>query len=77
MDSDGPTADPLDQLPEAYARALRLRAAGLCHDEIAERLGVHPEAVNTVLRLGEDKLRALLPSEHDQRADSSSGHASE
>lgn len=63
MDTDGPSAEAIDQLPAVYASALRLRAAGTSHDEIAERLGLHPEAVDTLLRLAEDKLHGLLQAE--------------
>lgn len=59
MDADEPLNDAIDQLPLLYASALRLRAAGIPRDEIAERIGVHPEAIDTVLRLAEDKLRCL------------------
>jgi DNA-directed RNA polymerase specialized sigma24 family protein len=50
----------IDQLPEAYATALRLQEAG-CDDEvIADRLGLDEEAVGPLLRVAAAKLRALL-----------------
>jgi hypothetical protein len=48
--------DPLDGLPDAYATALRLRAAGCTDEMIAERLAVEPEAVAPLLRIAEAKL---------------------
>lgn len=60
MDADEPLNDAIDQLPVLYAIALRLRAAGIPDDEIAERIGIHPEAVGVVLRLADDKVRRLL-----------------
>jgi DNA-directed RNA polymerase specialized sigma24 family protein len=60
VDADEPSNDAIDQLPMLYANALRLWASGTPHNEIAERIGVHPEAIDTVLRLAEDKLRGLL-----------------
>jgi DNA-directed RNA polymerase specialized sigma24 family protein len=46
----------IDQLPSAYAEALRLRATGLTWHEIGRRLGIEPEAVDTLLHLAEAKL---------------------
>ncbi len=50
----------IDQLPEAYATALRLRDEG--HDDtvIAARLGLAPEAVGPLLGIAAAKLRTLL-----------------
>ena len=53
-------AAALDELPESYAVALRLRDAG--HDEtaIATALGIEPESVVPLLRLANKKLELLL-----------------
>lgn len=59
VERDQPLNDAIDQLPVLYASALRLRARGTPHDEIAERIGVHPEAIDTVLRLADEKLHLL------------------
>ena len=69
MDADEPLNGAIDRLPLVYASALRLRAFGIPHDEIAERIGVHPEAIDTVLRLAEDKLRRLLQAGTASRGD--------
>lgn len=59
VDADKPFDDAVDQLPVVYASALRLRALGIPLDEIADRIGVHPEAMDTVLRLADEKLALL------------------
>jgi DNA-directed RNA polymerase specialized sigma24 family protein len=53
-------AAALDELPESYAAALRLRDAG--HDNIATAtvLGIEIESVEFLLRLAEAKLNQLL-----------------
>lgn len=48
--------DALDDLPEAYATALRLRDAGCTDEMIADRLGIEPEAVAPLLRIAMAKL---------------------
>lgn len=53
----------LTALPVPYARALRLRAAGLDHAGLADHLGVPLEAVGPLLGIAEAKLARLL---HDQ-----------
>jgi DNA-directed RNA polymerase specialized sigma24 family protein len=53
-------AAALELLPDAYARALRLRDAGYGSAEIARRLGIAPEGVTTALELAEKKLARLL-----------------
>jgi len=50
----------LRALPEAYERALRLRAAGAADDVICRRLQLEPEGLGTLLELAELKLAALL-----------------
>jgi DNA-directed RNA polymerase specialized sigma24 family protein len=53
----------LDQLPETYAKALRLRDAGLRDEAIATRLGIPQEAIAPLLRLAEAKLTRLMASD--------------
>ena len=48
--------DELDDLPDAYATALRLRDAGCSDEMIADRLGIEPEAVAPLLRIAVAKL---------------------
>jgi DNA-directed RNA polymerase specialized sigma24 family protein len=50
----------IDDLPEAYAAALRLRDAGLTDKAIAARLGIEVEAVDALLRVAVAKLAAIL-----------------
>jgi hypothetical protein len=50
----------LDALPEIYARALLLHAAGLDETAIASRLDLEPAAIGPLLRIGAAKLWALL-----------------
>jgi len=48
--------DELDDLPEAYATALRLRDAGCSDEMIADRLDIEPAAVAPLLRIAIAKL---------------------
>jgi DNA-directed RNA polymerase specialized sigma24 family protein len=50
----------LDELPESYAIALRLRDAGHDNTAIATALGIEPESVEPLLRLANKKLERLL-----------------
>ncbi|MFC7621355.1 hypothetical protein [Microlunatus sp. GCM10028923] len=50
----------LRQLPDAYARALRLRDAGSSETEIAARLELEPEAIGPLLEVAEAKLAAAI-----------------
>jgi DNA-directed RNA polymerase specialized sigma24 family protein len=50
----------MERLPEAHARALRMRDSGLSHQEIAHSLEAPLEAVGTILAIAEAKLSALL-----------------
>jgi DNA-directed RNA polymerase specialized sigma24 family protein len=52
----------IDQLPDAYAEALRLRDAGLAH-LIPKVLDIPPETVDALLRLAEAKLERLMADE--------------
>ncbi len=56
----------LEQLPEAYATALRLHLAGATAEAIAAQLGTDPAAVPNLLELAHSKMVALL---HDPPAD--------
>jgi DNA-directed RNA polymerase specialized sigma24 family protein len=53
----------LQQLPELYARALRLKDRGLSEEEIAEQLDIPLETVAPCLRVAELKLARLLETE--------------
>jgi hypothetical protein len=47
------------QLPEPYALALRLRAEGLDSAQIAAKLELEPEAMESLLRIAEANQAAL------------------
>ena len=47
-------------LPEAYGAALRLRVGGASTEEIGDRLGLEPAAVEPLLSVADSKLKALL-----------------
>lgn len=51
--------EALDRLPFPYAEALRLRAAGVADEVIAEVLGIESDAVGPLLRMAEAKLAAV------------------
>jgi DNA-directed RNA polymerase specialized sigma24 family protein len=53
-------AAALDELPESYAVALRLRDAGHDKNAIAAALGIELESVDPLLRLANAKLERLL-----------------
>ena len=59
MDRD----EALGLLPEGYGAALRLRDDGLSAAVIAERLGVDAEVVETLLQIGDGKLRRILEAD--------------
>ena len=62
----GARVDPvaaLEALPEPYARALTLDAAGLRPAAIAEQLDLPLDAVSTLLDVGRLKLAALLAAD--------------
>ncbi len=62
----GHRVDPvaaLEELPEPYARALTLDAAGLDPTVVAERLDLPLDAVATLLDVGRLKLAALLATD--------------
>jgi DNA-directed RNA polymerase specialized sigma24 family protein len=48
----------LERLPPTYAKALRLRDAGIGSDLIAACVGVERESVPTLIRIAEAKLAA-------------------
>lgn len=58
MADDPRRAESLQRLPVPYATALRLRAAGIDDQVIAERLGIDPAALPTFMRVAEAKLAA-------------------
>jgi len=47
-------------LPEGYGTALRLRDQGLEAPAIALRLGIDDDVVETLLQIGDGKLRRIL-----------------
>jgi DNA-directed RNA polymerase specialized sigma24 family protein len=53
-------AQAIEELPEAYARALSLRDKGVGAEVIAAELGIVPEAVSSMLRLADAKLARLM-----------------
>lgn len=53
-------SEALSRLPANYAIALRLRDEGMGRDRIAAVLGIDPEAVGTLLAVGDAKLSRLL-----------------
>jgi DNA-directed RNA polymerase specialized sigma24 family protein len=53
-------AAAMNELPEVHAAALRMHHAGTGEDEIAETLGIEPEAVAPLLQVAEAKLASLL-----------------
>ena len=62
-----PLSKAVDRLPETYARALRLEAAGATHAEIATDLGIDVLAIDTLLSVARAKLAS---AEHQQEATS-------
>jgi hypothetical protein len=61
-------ADARRLLPEPYERALELHEDGADDLTIAADLGIVPEAVGLLLRLGEIKLSQLLKAEAEPEA---------
>ncbi|WP_433684579.1 hypothetical protein [Nocardia sp. CA-119907] len=53
----------LDRLPFPYAEALRLRAAGVSDEVIAQVLAVDVDSVGSVLQMAEVKLAAIRTQE--------------
>jgi transcriptional regulator len=64
--------DPYATLPESYATALRLRAAGASQAEVARQLSIEADAIPALLRLAEAKLAAAKPASSDVEPGSSS-----
>jgi DNA-directed RNA polymerase specialized sigma24 family protein len=50
----------IDELPDAYATALRARDENLSNAEIAARVNIDIEAVEPLLRIADAKLGAIL-----------------
>lgn len=67
MSTSDRRTEALRGLPEAYALGLRLRDAGTPDDEIADRLGVEPEALGPLLAVAQRKLDALLGRENGEQ----------
>ena len=63
-------ATALEQLPPAYARALRLNDEGAGHAAIAKALDVPVEAVPRLLEIGASKLDAVQRSPRADRSPS-------
>jgi hypothetical protein len=59
--------DTLAQLPRAYALALRLRAAGVDDELIADCLDIEPAAVSTLLRVAAAKVAHVPTDSHEKR----------
>jgi DNA-directed RNA polymerase specialized sigma24 family protein len=55
----------LQELPQSYAVALRLRDRGIPEPEIAEIVGISPEGLPAHLRLAEAKLARLLAADQE------------
>ncbi|MQA02537.1 MAG: hypothetical protein GEV07_07375 [Streptosporangiales bacterium] len=58
--TDGARAAAMQRLPVAHALALQLLDDEATNEQIAERLGIEPEAVRPLLAVAEAKLAALL-----------------
>jgi DNA-directed RNA polymerase specialized sigma24 family protein len=57
----------MDELPETYAAALRLRGRGFDDDAIAAALSLAPEAVPPLLRVADAKLALLIGEDSDRK----------
>jgi hypothetical protein len=57
----------IEQLPETYAAALRLRGRGFDDDAIAAALSLTPEAVPPLLLIADAKLALLVAQDADQK----------
>jgi DNA-directed RNA polymerase specialized sigma24 family protein len=55
----------IEQLPETYAAALRLRGRGFDADAIAAALSLSPEAVPPLLEIADSKLAPLIAQDSD------------
>jgi DNA-directed RNA polymerase specialized sigma24 family protein len=55
--------EALSRLPEDYAVALRLRDDGRSPAAIAARLGVDEAVIETLLEIGDGKLRRILEAD--------------
>ncbi|MFE3291194.1 hypothetical protein [Rhodococcus sp. NPDC059234] len=59
----------MNRLPTPYSTALRLRAAGLPDEFIADAVGIEPEGVGLLLRVGAEKLATALRRPGDSSLD--------
>jgi len=57
----------IEQLPETYAAALRLRGRGFDDDAIAAALALAPEAVPSLLRIADAKVALLIAQDSDEK----------
>jgi DNA-directed RNA polymerase specialized sigma24 family protein len=57
----------IDELPETYALALRLRGRGFDDEAIAAALSLTPEAVPSLLRIADAKLALLIGEGSDPK----------
>jgi len=57
----------IEQLPETYAAAVRLRGRGFDDDDIAAALALTPEAVPSLLRIADAKVALLIAQDSDEK----------
>ena len=57
----------IEQLPETYAAALRLRGRGFDDEAIAAALSLTPEAVPPLLLIADAKLALLVAQDSDPK----------
>ena len=57
----------IEQLPETYSAALRLRGRGFDDDAIAAALSLTPEAVPPLLLIADAKLALLVAQDSDEK----------
>jgi DNA-directed RNA polymerase specialized sigma24 family protein len=70
----GEMDEPLAHLPEAYARYFALRRAGRPQHEIAEQLGVPPEAMESFVQIADSKIANATDTVQSQMQGQMQGH---
>jgi DNA-directed RNA polymerase specialized sigma24 family protein len=60
--------EAIARLPEAYAVALRLHAAGVSDAQLAAGFDIEPQSVRPFLKIAEAKLAELAPQTEEQRS---------
>ena len=55
----------ISRLPEVYATALHLHGENLSDQDIAERLGIAPEAVEALLCVASAKLQSIIAADEN------------